>query len=173
MTKRYILGIITVAVVALIGQSAFAKLPSWDTVNNSKGRFKVLNQFNKEAVLDVETGLVWELDPSAPAALDWDQANTAGILRVINNRAGWRLPTIQELTSLVDTNTTAPALPPAHPFVEIAGAYWSATTRFGFGQDTAWTVGMNNGLPAQVSVDQAGPSAWCVRGPSSGGSDTQ
>jgi hypothetical protein len=68
MKNRYLLGMITVAVVALIGQTAFAKLPSWDVVNNKPARFKVLNPFNNEALLDVETGLVWEVTPgTAPA----------------------------------------------------------------------------------------------------------
>jgi len=170
MKNRYLLGIITVAVVALIGQSAFAKLPSWDTVNNNKGRFTVLNAFDKAAVLDKETGLVWELDPGAPATLTWDLANTACIAKRINNRMGWRLPTIQELTSLVDENTAAPALPPNNPFLNISGAYWSATSN---GATGAWTVGMNNGIPVTVAKSTAGPSAWCVRGQTSSGSDAQ
>ncbi len=51
----------TAVVVATAASSAAAAAPqSWDRViPNGAKRFKVLEQFNQEAVLDVETGLVW------------------------------------------------------------------------------------------------------------------
>jgi len=47
----------------------------------------------------------------------------------------WRLPTIWELESLVDTSRARPALSPGHPFGEELGGMWSSTSS---GYDPAW-----------------------------------
>jgi len=169
MKNRYLLGMITVAVVALVGQTAFAKLPSWDTVNDKPARFKLLKPFNSEAVLDVETGLVWELTPGT-APVTWQTANAACILRVVDNRMGWRLPTIQELTSLVDPSVSDPSLPVNHPFQGVTGSYWSATSS---GVTDAWAVSFNNGIPVPLAKSGTVPSTWCVRGQTGSGVDSQ
>jgi hypothetical protein len=171
MTKRYLVGMISVEVVALAGQTAFAKLPSWDTVNNAKGRFTILNAFNKEAVLDKETGLVWELSPSATQG-DWFAANAACIAKVINNRMGWRVPTIQELTSLVDPSATNPSLPANHPFQNVGGGYWAATTNAADDTD-AWGVNFTAGTATILAKSTATRAVWCVRGEAGSGVDAQ
>jgi len=49
-------------------------MSTWDKrINNVAQRFRVLNAFNNEAVLDRETGLVWERSPSTQA-LAWSNA---------------------------------------------------------------------------------------------------
>ena len=55
------------AVVASLGwvSTATAQIQSWDKQLGG-GRFKVLAQFNNEAVLDQETGLVWEQNDLPP-----------------------------------------------------------------------------------------------------------
>jgi hypothetical protein len=171
MTKRYLVAMITVAVMALIGQTAFAKLPSWDIVNNNKGRFTVLNAFNKEAVLDKETGLVWEISPTA-TAVDWFDAHLACNTKAISNRMGWRVPTIQELTSLVDPSTTNPSLPANHPFQNVSGAYWAATTDAS-NNTSAWEVNFTTGNVATLGKVNAVPAVWCVRGQAGSGVDAQ
>jgi hypothetical protein len=164
MKNRFLLGMIIVAVVALIAQTAFAKLPSWDTVNTKKSRFKVLKQFNQAAVLDVETGLVWEQSPSATQG-DWFAANNACNTKVVSDRLGWRLPTIQELTSLIDPNTTNPSLQADHPFSNVAGPYWAATT-LASDDAQAWRVNFTTGNVGLNTKATATLSAWCVRGAS-------
>src|SRR6266478_3023456 len=103
----------------------------WDKrINNVQQRFRVLTAFNSEAVLDRETGLVWERDPStAPVA--WPNARLFCAQKAVGGRGGWRLPAFNELASLVDptvTNPGVPRLPAGHPFLNVqASAYWSAT----------------------------------------------
>ena len=124
-----------------------------------------LTNMNGAAVLDRETGLVWEKSPSTDT-FDWESAQYAHCNSLsTGGRLGWRLPTIQELASLVDPSVPSPGptLPSGHPFSNVQLTYyWSATTR---ANDTsfAWAVGFHNGV-----VDIFGKSSklpvWCVRG---------
>lgn len=88
-----------------------------------------------EAVLDMETGLVWQRTPADSkdtfhfSRVDCWNAQTGG-------RMGWRLPSFSELQSLVDpfkknlgANRSIRTLPTGHPFSGIQeGKYWSSTT---------------------------------------------
>jgi hypothetical protein len=107
---------------------------------------------NDDLVLDKETGLIWPRNPSGVAGtapFSWLDANTRCRELKIVNRIGWRLPTVEELSSLVDTKPhapTVPALPAGHPFLG---------TKFGPGIDPYWTS-TNSENPA------GGGSAWFV-----------
>jgi len=82
-------------------------------------RFKCV--MGGEAVLDLETGLVWERSPTTHRS-SWAIANLACSGLVVGPRRGWRLPGIDKLQSLVDPAQTNPSLPPGHPFVGVQGA---------------------------------------------------
>jgi hypothetical protein len=86
---------------------------------------------------------------------------------------GWHLPTIEELSTLVDPTVTVPgpALPAGHPFTNvIAATYWSTTTdvRVPFLPTQAWEVRF--GIPGQVgdSGKDNLRNYWCVRGSGNG-----
>ncbi|MBI4481580.1 MAG: DUF1566 domain-containing protein [Acidobacteria bacterium] len=137
---------------------------TWDRVINNPGRFKVLDDFNNEAVLDRETGLVWERTPVRGLRQVWFRAVTHCYFKSVGSRKGWRLPTIEELSSLVDPMQSDPALPPGHPFdnVQTHTNYWSATTH---PADTslAWSRSFLNG--DLVGLDKSITAlTWCVRG---------
>ena len=101
-----------------------------------------------EVVRDRLTGLAWarRADPDGEPvawqeALDrvsaWnDEHGTAQLV--------WRLPTINELASLVDCDAHSPALPDGHPFIGLQDGYWSATTSF-FECDWAWVLYLDKG----------------------------
>jgi hypothetical protein len=107
--------------------------PSWDqtftcTTASSCPRFVVLSNFNNEAVLDRETGLVWQR--STPTD-KWGLAFSAYIClsASIGGHQGWRLPRADELMSLGDptnNDALAPHLPPGHPFQNVSAGlpYW-------------------------------------------------
>jgi hypothetical protein len=103
---------------------------SWDRrINNARRRFRVLSDFNDHAVLDRETGLVWERQPTNET-FAWPNARLRCAQKAVGARGGWRLPAFNELASLVDPTVTDPAvprLPAGHPFLNVEGMYWTAT----------------------------------------------
>jgi hypothetical protein len=137
--------------------------PSWDQ-KLTTNRFVILLNWNSEAVLDRETGLVWERTPDATHRA-WSLARAHCINRVVGGRKGWRLPSIQELLSLVDPTVAppGPTLPAGHPFpTGLAAYYWSASS--GNPVDSAaYTVFLNIGV-AVNTARSAEVGAWCVRG---------
>ena len=114
------------------------------------------------AVLDRETGLVWEKAPDSELKT-WEQACTYCYQKELADRKGWRLPTIEELSSLVDTSRLSPSLPEGSPFTGVhAYFYWSATTDADE-EENAWYVVFAAGYIGKGSKETKS-YAWCVRG---------
>ena len=96
-------------------------------------------------VLDVLTGLTWH--PRAifgRKATTWNEALSAIQAYAGKSNIPWRMPTINELESLVDASTHSPALPKDHPFSEVQEAYWSSTTST-FEPDWAYVLYLHKG----------------------------
>ena len=162
---------ILIALVALVtstqtARAAAAKpaFPSWSQQINTTKRFTVLAAFGGAAVLDNETGLVWEQSPSTNTS-SWIGAEARCIRLATGGRLGWRLPTVQELASLLSETQSTPALPLGHPFTNVQSSiYWSSTTIADGTGSGAWYVDF--GSPGGVSGDtKTNPRfVWCVRG---------
>ena len=158
----------TLAALALVTTGAEAvDLRSWDQkIGDSWKRFIVLSEFSSEAVLDKESQLVWERMPVGPPLINFMGAFRDCASRAIGGRKGWRLPTIEELSSLVDPGRQFPALPSGHPFVLDAtvGTYWSSTTDSFFLGSNALSIYIETGemFSAAKVTDHLG--RWCVRG---------
>ena len=151
--------------------------PAWDqqlacASSGNCQRFIVLSNWvdlahpsGGAAVLDRETGLVWERSPdmSTTAPRPWALAHVVCTQKGVGNRLGWRLPTIQELASLVDPMAQPDHLPPGHPF-NITGVpfFWSATTA-ATDPLNAWALPLSNGSPG-TNVKTNTFHVWCVRG---------
>jgi hypothetical protein len=136
--------------------------PAWDRKMGVANRFVVLTNWNSAAVLDKETGLVWEKTPALTTHA-WAAARLQCTARETGNRKGWRLPSVHELASLVDPANSTPSLPTGHPFTIVQSSfYWSAST---FAEDptVAWAVVFFNGLVGNTGKANDG-HAWCVRG---------
>lgn len=144
----------------------------WDQQLPAVQRFVVLADFNNEAVLDKETGLVWEQTPAAIPRLSWAATREFCLDSSKGGRKGWRLPTVAELSSLIDPSvpTPGPTLPPGHPFLNVQSGnpgaslvfYWSATTHPST-TSAAWAVSFGDGHPYGFPKTNLG-YAWCVRG---------
>lgn len=165
--KTLYAGLIGIMVLLMVVPQAVARPGScrgWDDQINSPVRFQVLDDFAGAAVLDRETGLVWEQSPDTTTRT-WLDAQRSCNTRTVGVRLGWRLPTIQELASLLDPNNPEgnPDLPPGHPFSNVQSSfYWSATTG-ACNTGCAWDVFLD--LGAVNVVDKTFSShVWCVRG---------
>ena len=135
----------------------------WDTNNPSASRFTTAFT---GAVLDQNTGLVWEQAPDATTRL-WATATIYCVNKTVGGTRGWRLPSVVELASLIDPSLPAPFVPASaftiggSPGVQ-SGTYWSATTPAVPPID-AWIVLFDNGVVTHVDKTRS-TYAWCVRG---------
>src|SRR5262245_423591 len=171
--KNIYSSLVTLVVFVVLAPLAIADPgTTWENIFPAPSRFQVLREFHDEAVFDRETGRVWELSPR-PRNLNWfDALELCYALEVggRNRRKGWRLPTIEELASLVDTSNLqgSLSLPAGHPFVNVqsAGFYWSATT-LARNNNIAYGVMFGDGRLFRVRKDGQGRDdnfVWCVRG---------
>jgi hypothetical protein len=95
-------------------------------------------------VRDELTGLTWLGNANVfEHTMTWEEALRAVAGLTIADRS-WRLPTINELESLVDASTFSPALPTGHPFTAPQQAYWSSTSSF-FEPDWAHVLYLHKG----------------------------
>lgn len=169
-----VLGVGPAGAYSLVYPSAigtYYATPSWDqtlectktTMYFNCPRFILLLNMNKQAVLDKETGLVWEQSPDGENRYTWEDAQEYCNTLTTGGRMGWRLPTIQELASLVDRSQSYPALPKGHPFSNVQSSYyWSATTATK-NIGGAWVVNFSLGqlgYPGELNSY----FVWCVRG---------
>ena len=127
-------------------------------------RFVILPAFNSEAVLDKESGLVWERSPQTTSAR-WVVARRTCIEKNVGGHKGWRLPSLEELTSLVDPSIAppGPTLPTGHPFLTVQSTvYWSAT-RVDEDARGSWAIHFGLGGGATFINWAHSIPSWCVR----------
>jgi len=161
--------LVTLAFATSCTCGPYYAMPSWDQklacdTRTNCPRFLVLSNWNNDAVLDKETGLVWEKSPRIANTAWFDAQRLCNILK-IGNRMGWRLPTIQESMSLMDPSVppSGPTLPAGHPFSNVAGElYWSATTT---ADDSSFAL-VANFSNANITAYTKNTALrwWCVRG---------
>ncbi|MHC4337441.1 MAG: Lcl C-terminal domain-containing protein [Planctomycetota bacterium] len=117
-----------------------------------------------DMVLDKETGLVWTRDANAFSGdKEWQDALTSCRNLSFGERKGWRLPTIEEIGSLLDTSQPTP-LPSGHPFINVQSGYWSCTT-YEADSSKAYGISAITGWVAEnPKAGWAGIYTWPVRG---------
>ena len=145
---------------------------SWDKKISGAARFTLV--LDGEAVLDRETGLVWQKSPCHVSMnpdfckRDWLDACNYCCEIEVGGRKGWRLPSIEELASLIDMDGDGAGrkLPNGHPFTNLySNEYWSLTTYVG-NTDGARFVDIGNGDVNRGSKVSSNfkKYMWCVRG---------
>jgi quinol monooxygenase YgiN len=129
---------------------------------------------NNGAVTDNLTGLVWLKNANLFGEVVRDQAieyardlASGGCgLSDGSNKGDWRLPNVNELESLLNLdNSSGPALPADHPFLNLQPAnYWSSTSVAAF-PALGWYVAMAVGPPV-FDLKFNVMRMWPVRGES-------
>lgn len=116
------------------------------------------------AVLDKNTGLVWEQAPNTTTT-SWGGATQDCLNKNVGGTRGWRLPTIVELVSLMDPSLPAPFVP-AGVFTGISGIqpsnYWASST-LSSRPVGAWVARFHNGFTGGSDKTDLN-YVWCVRG---------
>ncbi len=140
-------------------------------------------------VLDRETQLVWERSPADKNGDDvitaadrhtWKGARTYCINKTVADRKGWRLPSVHELSTLLDATQkhlgagATGWFPGGHPFnnvqtslVEGGGDYWTASTSAD-SASKAWDVDFHWIQVLDNNLKTSSKLVWCVRGTSPG-----
>ncbi len=132
-------------------------------------RFEI--QSDPAVVLDTQTGLMWTRSTYDGADYYWEgsygviwedaMSYCAGV--TLGGHGDWRLPTLEELESLVDATQSNPALPPGHPFtVDLRPnyMYWASDLQDPGFPKCLW---MENGLGGYAYSANPG-FVWPVRG---------
>jgi hypothetical protein len=166
MVRR--LGTAVVAAVVLgTSPTDAAPLQSWDTkIDDADARFVVLPDFGGDAVLDRETQLVWQRAPGRGLLRTFSGAFNSCFATVVGNRLGWRVPSMAELTSLIDRTRANPPLPAGHPFdvSALSRDVWSSTTVPGTEPEQALHQDMRADGFLGNAVKDNEQEVWCVRG---------
>lgn len=112
-------------------------------------------------VTDNVTGLMWE-QLTTSANYNQEQAAMYCAQLTLGAHSDWRLPSVIELVSIVDTGTYNPSIDSdLFPGTPAVGFYWS-TTPYAGQAGSAWGVYFNNGYSASVDTSTA-YSVRCVR----------
>ena len=143
--------------------------PTWSLILPAAQRFQLV--MGGDAVLDKETGLVWQREVLALPEI-WADASNGCYALLLGGRLGWRLPAVEELLSLLDPTGDEQNLPTGNLFGNIGtlSSFWTATT-VGAGQKYIVRNGLAIGDGQHAFfADRGDPDvisnrrAWCVRG---------
>ncbi len=140
----------------------------WDTRIDNPSRFRVLNAFDSLAVLDRETGLVWERVPGMSRD-NWANAFSLCYFKSVGGRRGWRLPRTDEIASLLLPSGSPSPLPDPHPFeLGIDPVFWTANTYAVAPFTTTYVVDFGVGaffIRGKAPAEEDQLRVWCVRSP--------
>ena len=123
-------------------------------------------------VFDALTSLIWMKNANCWGGMVWSSA----LAKVADLNSGaatcsgysgghndWRLPSVNELRSLIDYGRSFPALPAGHPFSGVQSTrHWSSSTRAVSSSD-AWSVHLGDGHVNRPPKTN-GYYVWPVRG---------
>lgn len=166
------------AAVVLLGSpyAASGQVPDTGDADEPSCNPRSYTDLGNGIVRDNVTGLMWQ-QATAPGITDgahtWQEAADYCAALTLGDYTDWRLPTLPELTTLVDNGIASPG-----PTIDTmyfpdaaASAYWSATAN-ATGTAYAWFVKFDYGTVSYGSKTGAAYYVRAVRGEISGSSFT-
>jgi len=138
---------------------------NWQDAHPSDSRFVRMPAFHHDAVLDKDTGLVWELAPQT-TRVTWNEARTTCMGRVTGGKKGWRLPSPTEMRSLVGPAVDAPTpnISPGHPFLNVQPtSYWTVVPEANQPSYARYVDAFLGNVLSFLQIYTY--PVWCVRGP--------
>jgi hypothetical protein len=103
-------------------------------------------------ITDNDTGLVW-MEATAADTMNWDEALYYCETLVLAEQSDWRLPTYEELQSIVDYDNLNPAINTMYFPDTMSLNYWSSTIYAN--NNYAWRVSFYNGNVSGFSKSYA------------------
>ena len=107
-----------------------------------------------DTVHDARTGLIWSRATLSGGRRNWQHAQNAAAACTLGGFSDWRLPTVQELLSIVDYERTEPAIDPVFECKD--GWYWTGTPYAGSPSDYAWFVNFRGGNSGWLNQEYEG-----------------
>lgn len=123
-----------------------------ESVDGSRGQ--------PRTVYDVKTRLSWQQSASTGTST-WAGSKTY-CERLNLDGTGWRLPTIQELQTIVDETQIGPAIDPTAFPSQPDSDFWTSTPWGGGGSGSAWKVDFHDGSTNIYDINALYPIR-CVR----------
>jgi hypothetical protein len=152
----------------ITGPGPYYAVPSWDQTLPTATRFIILSNMNGEAVLDRETGLVWERSVSF-FQVPLLTAKLGCFSLTVGGRRGWRLPRLDELMTLFDGNGPSVALVSGHPF-DLSNVlpgpdpkFWTSSTHMLDALELTLALALDGSVEYSLYSGTA-LHRWCVRG---------
>jgi hypothetical protein len=141
----HVVSLVATILLLLRGAAFAARIPDTGDPNEPICNLRAYTDLGNGIISDDVTGLLWQKE-TAPDTYNWRGAHDYCSTLTLGGFSDWRLPTIQELSTLVDCGITAPGpaismeyFPDTQP-----SFYWSSTAGL-FGLFNAWRVNLMNG----------------------------
>lgn len=120
-------------------------LPSVSNHDEFKWAKSICNKFKDNGngtITDNATGLIWQ--QKTAGTMNWDDAMKYCKNLKLGSYSDWRLPSIEELLSIVDLNLKKPKIDTAYFPDAKSSFYWSASS-YAYNNEAAWGVGFYSG----------------------------
>jgi hypothetical protein len=118
-------------------------------------------ELSADEVLDDYTGLIWQRDGDASGLLAWDAAVTYCDTLTLGDNSSWRLPSVRELSTLVDEALVAPAInrsmfPSTNYGARSNNWYWASHRQRG-STTASWALNFDDGF---TGFNAGAEGAW-------------
>ena len=166
--------ILLLGMIICIISCGFVKPPLIGAEDSANAADTVAQRFTDNlngTVTDNLTGLIWLKNANCADRKLWDDAMEF-CKTLVDGECGlkdgssvgqWRLPSQEELKSLVDSSLASPSIPAGNPFENVQSNYYWSSSKCG-DPKFAWYVFMPAGVTDSNTIEYSTYYVWPVRG---------